>query len=211
MKKLFLAAAAAFALVAPAHAAVVFTDNFNGYPQGVPWAGGGGWTATNVDLVQSGNFNLQCAGGSGRCVDLSASTPGSIARSFTLAPGLHQLTFDYTGNQLDGIGAAPNIRPVAGFRVRIGTLDIIVTPPNNNPVSSANPFNSFSANFTASGSDTLTISQLAGGDNFRGSIVDNVMIAAVPEPSTWLMLLAGFGLVGGALRRRKPQTQLSFS
>lgn len=26
---------------------------------------------------------------------------------------------------------------------------------------------------------------------------------AVPEPATWAMLLAGFGLVGGALRRRK--------
>ena len=29
---------------------------------------------------------------------------------------------------------------------------------------------------------------------------------AIPEPATWLMLLLGFGLVGGLLRRRTPTT-----
>jgi hypothetical protein len=27
--------------------------------------------------------------------------------------------------------------------------------------------------------------------------------AAVPEPASWAMMLGGFGLVGGALRRRR--------
>jgi hypothetical protein len=29
--------------------------------------------------------------------------------------------------------------------------------------------------------------------------------AVIPEPATWAMMIAGFGLVGGALRRRKDQ------
>lgn len=29
-------------------------------------------------------------------------------------------------------------------------------------------------------------------------------VAAVPEPATWAMMILGFGLVGGALRRRQP-------
>jgi len=29
--------------------------------------------------------------------------------------------------------------------------------------------------------------------------------AAVPEPATWAMMITGFGLVGGALRRRQPK------
>ena len=33
--------------------------------------------------------------------------------------------------------------------------------------------------------------------------------AAVPEPTTWAMMIAGFGLVGGAMRRRK--TSVAFA
>ncbi len=28
--------------------------------------------------------------------------------------------------------------------------------------------------------------------------------SAVPEPATWAMMIAGFGVVGGAVRRRRP-------
>ena len=31
----------------------------------------------------------------------------------------------------------------------------------------------------------------------------NYVFAAVPEPSSWVMLIAGFGLVGASMRRRK--------
>jgi hypothetical protein len=31
---------------------------------------------------------------------------------------------------------------------------------------------------------------------------DNLAVAAVPEPATWALMIGGFGLVGGALRRR---------
>lgn len=34
---------------------------------------------------------------------------------------------------------------------------------------------------------------------------------AVPEPSTWALLLVGFGLVGGALRRRKQVVRVSYA
>lgn len=38
--------------------------------------------------------------------------------------------------------------------------------------------------------------------------IDNI-VAAAPEPSTWLMMILGFGLVGGALRRRRSQGALA--
>jgi PEP-CTERM motif len=36
-------------------------------------------------------------------------------------------------------------------------------------------------------------------------------LAGVPEPSTWAMLIAGFGLVGGAARRRRTRVKVSFA
>lgn len=41
-------------------------------------------------------------------------------------------------------------------------------------------------------------------DGFDGFKINNIVaVAAVPEPATWGMMIAGFGLAGAALRRRK--------
>lgn len=48
------------------------------------------------------------------------------------------------------------------------------------------------------GYDRVVLSQNGGG----GFELDNVTIGSVPEASTWVMLVAGFGLVGFAARRR---------
>ncbi|KAB7648798.1 nidogen-like domain-containing protein [Polymorphobacter fuscus] len=38
----------------------------------------------------------------------------------------------------------------------------------------------------------------------NGSVLPPVLPGAVPEPATWAMLIGGFGMVGGAMRRRRP-------
>lgn len=38
----------------------------------------------------------------------------------------------------------------------------------------------------------------------RGGVLGGDPLAPVPEPATWAMMLAGFGLVGAAVRRRRP-------
>jgi hypothetical protein len=59
-----------------------------------------------------------------------------------------------------------------------------------------------------------------GGAGFQGGLdeswaIDNFALSAIfheggggviPEPATWAMLIAGFGLVGAAARRRRPAT-----
>jgi hypothetical protein len=45
-------------------------------------------------------------------------------------------------------------------------------------------------------------------NNVSASYVD---VGAVPEPATWAMMIGGFGMVGGAMRRRRVSTKVSFA
>lgn len=71
--------------------------------------------------------------------------------------------------------------------------------PNGNQ---ASPITNPLATLTFSGIDTA----LAGGLRLTSSQnafeIDNLSVAGVPEPASWAMMLAGFGMIGGALRRR---------
>lgn len=63
----------------------------------------------------------------------------------------------------------------------------------------ANPmFNTgtFTLNSIVSGRSTLTISAVAG---------------AVPEPSTWAMMIMGFGMIGGAMRYSRRKTTVAYA
>lgn len=56
--------------------------------------------------------------------------------------------------------------------------------------------------FTGTGTLDFTRGPPRGEQSFSG-LLD---IAAVPEPASWVMLITGFGLVGGVLRRRRTVT-----
>jgi len=54
--------------------------------------------------------------------------------------------------------------------------------------------------------DELTFAQVVNGSQ---DLTFSASIAAVPEPATWAMMIAGFGVVGAAARRRR--TNVSFA
>ncbi|MBM6577102.1 FxDxF family PEP-CTERM protein [Microvirga sp. SRT01] len=53
----------------------------------------------------------------------------------------------------------------------------------------------------------VTLSPYGGG----GGGVELISSGAVPEPATWAMMIGGMGVVGGAMRRRRVSTKVSFA
>lgn len=59
---------------------------------------------------------------------------------------------------------------------------------------------------------SFTISPFAGNPDGFFVDVTNIVTGAVPEPATWAMMLAGFGMIGFAARRRSSvKTAVSFA
>ncbi len=50
-------------------------------------------------------------------------------------------------------------------------------------------------------------------DTYRPNDVGSydVSVAAVPEPASWAMMIGGFGMVGGAMRRRKLSAKVTYA
>jgi hypothetical protein len=63
--------------------------------------------------------------------------------------------------------------------------------------------------FTGAIFDTVRVAQTNGY-----AVIDNVSfgtVAAVPETATWGMMIAGFGLMGAAMRNRRRSTKVTFA
>jgi hypothetical protein len=96
------------------------------------------------------------------------------------------------GNGLDGTAAFINNMPLSLAQTGITSLTF------NTPLA---PFDAFVVTSRVSGG------VLFQGDHGQGFFLDNLSGSAVPEPASWAMLIAGFALVGAAMRRRSRPTQ----
>ena len=164
-----------------------------------------GWTATpNVNVVNgtfsSTNGNLAAEGS--QYLDLvGQGGTGSITQTFATNIGdVYYLTFDYSHNLFN---------PAVTSASAMFTLDGLSGTIFHDSGSTSNlDWTKFFGTFTATGSSaTLTFTNLTGGTN-EGIFLDAVSVQAVPEPATWMMMILGFGAIGGAMRtsRRKRAT-----
>jgi hypothetical protein len=234
MKTRLLLAAAALAAAVPSAAEAAYTITGYAFAPGA-LTGNIQYTPTNLSLnVGIGRLNLSgTEQGSGDaasfltfCVDIfhTLHVPATfdIQPIGTLIPDATRQTRLLTlmGNA-DAVIAHASNKTEATAAIQLATWEIV----NENTSSygfSTGTFRSSGGN--SDGARALAMTYLDGITNgvwgtpqsgslklFYSATSQSQVLTAVPEPATWAMMIAGFGLVGGVARRRQRSTTIVYA
>ena len=154
-----------------------------------------GWTAGNEIEVR---YNVAGTAEEGHnYVELDANSNSSMSQSFaTVVGGVYDLSFYYSNRA--GTDAATN-----GLTFSAGSLSgtAPLLAANN---TGDNVWSLYSTTFTATSTTTTLAFAAAGTSDSYGSSLDNISVtAAVPEPETYALMLAGLAAMGYFVRRRR--------
>jgi hypothetical protein len=204
LKTLALTAAILGTVCSQASAAVTFSDGFFNDPSAAPPGvifqtinGGtmGPWAVTgSIDLIGT-YWNGPIIGGNS--VDLNGISQGAVSQTFHADAGIYNLGFYLSGNpdgQPEQKHVAVSITPPGGSTA----FTYLATLDSNHNLN----YEFHSLGFTSIGGDyTVTFASLDAGS--YGGVLGGVTVSAVPEPSTWAMMILGFAGVGFIAYRRK--------
>jgi hypothetical protein len=217
MKKLILAAVIAASLSTAAFASPVFNESFDSasFRSGSlgltgSEASSDNWSVTNYYNINSTNGWSFSAGtylATNDTVTNGAVLLNENGGSATkLVTGLnagqnYTLTFNVFGDN----------RPNQAYGLNVSVDGIQKLSFSNVTDKAAGFYNGAGGvlqtiNFTASGTGAALLNFTQTSSSAASPIIDNVSIAAaVPEPETYAMLLAGLGLIGSIARRRNQE------
>jgi len=212
MRHFFAAVAFVCAVGTASAGTIVFQDNFSGAGAPGPLSDattvgplfpGANFSLTNgsVDLVGGAFYASLCQNPAAPyCIDTTGSGNqfGTLtSSSISLPTGEYLLTFDLYGWNYLGLTETGQVN------VALGTL-VNQTYNTDGSVAYGGP-NSIVFNVTSSTSAQLVFTDtgLNHSSSFAGSILDNIQLQSIPEPSS--LLLAGAGMIAGlaVLRLRK--------
>ncbi len=97
------------------------------------------------------------------------------------------------------------------FLIKSGLSNLAATL-NGTPITFKQNGTSFAGNLSTTVASGQQILQITGTSAGKGSYSGNVSFtSAVPELATWLMMIAGIGFTGFAMRRRKPAYSVNYA
>jgi choice-of-anchor C domain-containing protein len=208
-KLLSAAAVSAVVAVTPASAAVNLITN-GSFESGTYTAAGfdtvlagssviTGWSVGGQSVDWIGSY-WQPGEGS-RSIDLAGNGPGSLTQAFNTVVGqTYLVSFLLSGNP-DGGGGLRDL----DVRVKSGASILSLSPVFDTTGHSLGSmgWTQYSFYFAAN-STTSSLGFGSFANSPYGPAIDNVSVSAVPEPSTWALMLLGFaGLGFFAYRRTK--------
>jgi choice-of-anchor C domain-containing protein len=200
MKALWVLAAVAAISASGANASTIINGGFDDDTPAAPFVTSPptGWTVTSGSVDRIGSYWISQSGPGS--IDLSGNNPGTLAQTFaTIASLTYRVSFFLAGNP-DG---SPTVKALSVFATGGPTTSYTfdTTGFSRSNMGWAQQFYQFTATGT---STTLSFAAAASPDTPFGPALDSVSIGTVPEPATWGLMIFGFGIVGGAMRRRTP-------
>ena len=220
LKKTLFALAMTTAITSPAFAATnllvngSFEDGFNGWTVG----GTTDYPPSVIDYNSSagyptgafgepvgpdnavGNPGLDAVGGHAAYFVSDIANPQTLTQTVTLQAGV-TYTFGFDVYKPANGNANPN---GAAFTASLNGVEFASFTASELPVQTWQHYFA-TTSFAAPATGDFTFSFTSNGFPAKDFVIDRVYLSAlpVPEPTTWAMLIAGFGLVGGAMRTRR--------
>ena len=205
MKKIIAASLLAFVAVGASAADLVTNGGFEANDHGL------GWGSTQTVGFAPVSAYINCCGIDGSAYPgangvaaaffgWGQQTGGTIFQDLaTVAGNTYTVNFSYgaiSGNALQTM----TVQTSSGESL-LGSLNVSAYGTNNQ----AGLVSAYSFTFVANSSSTQLLFRDTSATSINtDSLVDNVSVtAAVPEPETYAMLLAGLGLLGFMARRKK--------
>ena len=191
MIKKIVALGALLALTGPVQAATI-TGSFSAALTDVASSTlgiGAGTTFTNSSGIVTSSTGQFAPIGSGTAISLSSIT------ATVGAP------VQFTSSFGDFVGNVSKVATVAAPNARVG-LNVLGNFTAKGALSS---FTAGLADLTLSFTQTGGLTQIGQQPAISGSFTFSSpsMVGGVPEPASWAMLIAGFGMTGAVMRRRK--------
>ena len=149
-------------------------------------------------------------GGAFVMADAESAWRGAISQTLSglVVGGLYAVNFYQAAGQQSGFSSPTTSQWQVTFGSSSATSDLMSLPEGG-----AGYWEGQSLLFTAT-SSTQVLSFLALGTPNAAppvAFLDGVSVTAVPEPGTWAMMILGFGILGGVMRRRKASTKVALA